>query len=50
MWGSDFPCEHWLKKASYQEHLQMFTEELGLSADETPAILSETPLKLWFSS
>jgi len=50
MWGSDFPCEHWLKKASYQEHLQMFTEELGLSADEKTAILSETPLKLWFSS
>jgi hypothetical protein len=28
----------------------MFTEELGLSADEKTAILSETPLKLWFSS
>lgn len=48
MWGSDFPCEHWLKKASYQEHLQMFTEELGLSIDEKTALLSETPLKVWF--
>jgi predicted TIM-barrel fold metal-dependent hydrolase len=48
--GGDFPCEPWLKKASYQEHLQMFTEELGLSAIEKTAILSETPLELWFSS
>ena len=48
MWGSDFPCEHWLKKASYREHLRMFTHELGLSADEKLAILSETPLNVWF--
>lgn len=48
MWGSDFPCEHWLKKATYGQHLRMFTEELGLSEYEKTAILSETPLRVWF--
>jgi predicted TIM-barrel fold metal-dependent hydrolase len=48
MWGSDFPCEHWLKKATYAQHLALFTEELGLSRAEQTAILSETPLRLWF--
>ena len=48
MWGSDFPCEHWLKKATYSEHLMMFTEEMDLSETEQTAILSETPLRLWF--
>jgi L-fuconolactonase len=48
MWGSDFPCELWLKKATYVEHLRMFTEALGLSAGEQEAILSGTPLRVWF--
>ena len=48
MWGSDFPCELWLKKASYQEHLALFREELGLSDGEQQAILEETPARIWF--
>jgi len=50
MWGSDFPCEHWLKKATYQEHLNMFTKALGLSAGEQQAILSDTALRVWFGT
>jgi L-fuconolactonase len=51
MWGSDFPCELWLKgKATYQSHLSLFTEALGLSASEQRAILETTPLRVWFSS
>jgi predicted TIM-barrel fold metal-dependent hydrolase len=48
MWGSDFPCELWLKKATYAEHLALFTEELGLSEAEQQAILEETPMRVWF--
>ena len=48
MWGSDFPCEHWLKKATYAEHLTLFTEGLGLSEGEQQAILEETPMRIWF--
>lgn len=51
MWGSDFPCELWLKdKATYQSHLSLFTEALGLSAAEQRSILETTPLRVWFSS
>jgi len=49
MWGSDFPCELWLKKATYRQHLALFTEELGLSAGERQAILAETPMRVWFT-
>tara|TARA_Y100000588_G_scaffold145275_1_gene159142 strand:- start:154 stop:981 length:828 start_codon:yes stop_codon:yes gene_type:complete len=48
MWGSDFPCEHWLDNTSYDQHLALFTEELGLSQMEQEAILQEAPFKLWF--
>jgi L-fuconolactonase len=49
MWGSDFPCELWLRgKATYQTHLSLFTEVLGLSAGEQRAILEETPMRVWF--
>lgn len=48
MWGSDFPCELWLKKASYAEHLAVFTDALGLSDGEKGAILEETPTRVWF--
>jgi len=50
MWGSDFPCELWLKKASYSEHLSVFTEELGFGPAEQEAILVETPTRLWFAA
>jgi predicted TIM-barrel fold metal-dependent hydrolase len=49
MWGSDFPCEHWLKKSTYIQHLDLFRKELGLSAGEESAVLSETATRLWFS-
>lgn len=48
MWGSDFPCELWLKKATYAEHLALFTDALGLSEAEQQAILEETPMRVWF--
>jgi L-fuconolactonase len=49
MWGSDFPCELWLKdKATYRSHLALFTEALGLSQDEQRAILVDTPMSVWF--
>jgi predicted TIM-barrel fold metal-dependent hydrolase len=50
MWGSDFPCELWLRgKATYQSHLSVFTTELGLSKNEQAAILKDTPMRVWFS-
>ena len=49
MWGSDFPCELWLKgKATYQGHLSLFTDQLGLSASEQTLILERVPLRIWF--
>ena len=48
MWGSDFPCDLWLKKCTYEEHLAVFTEELGLSSGVQAAILEETPMRMWF--
>lgn len=49
MWGSDFPCELWLKgKATYQTHLALFTDELGLSEGERRTILERTPMQVWF--
>ena len=48
MWGSDFPCEHWLKKTTYGQHLALFTEELELSRGEQEAILSGAPMRVWF--
>ena len=47
MWGSDFPCELWLKeKATYQTHLSLFTEAWGLSEGDKRAILEETPMRV----
>lgn len=48
IWGSDFPCEHWLQKATYAQHLAVFTEELGLSAGEQEQVLGATALRLFF--
>ena len=48
MWGSDFPCEHWLKKATYEQHLNLFRQELGLSRGEQEAILGAAPMEVWF--
>jgi len=49
IWGSDFPCELWIPKATYAQHLRIFTHDLGLSASEQEAILGKTAMRLWFS-
>jgi len=51
VWGSDFPCELWLKQQdiSYAQHLRIFTHELGLDPATKRAVLGGTALKLWFS-
>jgi len=48
MWGSDFPCELWLKKASYAQHLSLYEEALGLEEGTKEAIMGGTALRLWF--
>lgn len=50
IWGSDFPCELWLKdaKATYAQHLRLFTHELDLDEATRNAVLGETAMKLWF--
>ncbi len=49
IWGSDFPTSLWIPKVTYQQHLAIFQEHLGLSESEKAAILGETAMKLWFS-
>jgi len=49
VWGSNFPCELWNPKATYAQHLAIFTRELGLDAEAKAAILGETARRLWFS-
>jgi L-fuconolactonase len=48
MWGSDFPCELWLRKSTYAQHLALVREEWGLSLGEQAAILEGTPMRVWF--
>jgi L-fuconolactonase len=48
VWGSDFPCELWCPKATYAEHLRVFTRELGLDAESQRWILGETARRLYF--
>jgi predicted TIM-barrel fold metal-dependent hydrolase len=50
VWGSDFPCELWCPKATYAQHLRVFTQELGLDDETKRQILGETPRRLWFST
>jgi predicted TIM-barrel fold metal-dependent hydrolase len=50
VWGSDFPCELWCPKATYAQHLRIFTHELRLEAEAKRAILGETARRLWFRS
>ena len=49
IWGSDFPTSLWIPKVTYQQHLAIFQEHLGLSETEKNAILGETAMNLWFS-
>ncbi len=48
-WGSGFPCEHWLKTATYTEHLDLFRRELGLSEADKSAVLTDTATRIWFT-
>ena len=50
IWGSDFPCEHWLKKSTYAQHLAVFVEELALGAEEKAEVLGGTALRLFFGA
>jgi predicted TIM-barrel fold metal-dependent hydrolase len=47
VWGSDFPTELWCPKVTYAGHLQLFQQELGLSAAEQEAILGATAQRLY---
>lgn len=49
MWGSDFPCELWLKdKATYSQHLAVVRDELGLSPTERAEVLGGTAMRVFF--
>lgn len=50
VWGSDFPCELWCPKVTYEQHLRIVTDELGLSAATQKSILCDTPRRLWFAN
>ena len=50
IWGSDFPCEHWLKKSTYSQHLAVFADELGLGSTEKEGVLGGTALRLFFGA
>lgn len=50
VWGSDFPCELWCPKATYRQHLQIFTHELGLDAESKRLVLGDTPRRLYFGN
>ena len=48
VWGSALPCALWCPKVTYSQHLQIFTNELGLAEEEKAAILGRTAMRLWF--
>ncbi len=48
IWGSDFPLQLWTPAATYAQHLELFTQRLGLSAADLEAILWTTPGRLYF--
>jgi predicted TIM-barrel fold metal-dependent hydrolase len=50
VWGSDFPCELWCPKATYAQHLRVFTDELGLDAQTKRDVLGLTARRLWFAT
>lgn len=49
LWGSDFPTALWAPRTTYTGYLQLFRQELGLSASEKDAILGGTAERLYFS-
>jgi predicted TIM-barrel fold metal-dependent hydrolase len=50
VWGSNFPPELFTPKATYAQHLRIFTHELGLRERTKEAILGETARQLWFQN
>lgn len=48
VWGSDFPCERYTPKVTYDQYPGLFNQALKLSDTEQEAILSTTPGRLWF--
>jgi predicted TIM-barrel fold metal-dependent hydrolase len=48
VWGSNYPNGLWTPKVSYDEHLNIFQEALGLAEDEKRWILGETARRAWF--
>jgi len=48
VWGSDFPCELWCPKATYSQHLRVFTHEMNLDSESKRWILGETARRLYF--
>jgi predicted TIM-barrel fold metal-dependent hydrolase len=48
VWGSDFPCELWCPKATYSQHLRVFTHEMGLDAESKRWVLGQTARRLYF--
>jgi predicted TIM-barrel fold metal-dependent hydrolase len=48
VWGSCFPCELWCPKATYKQHLSLFTQVLDLDDKARRAILGQTAQRLWF--
>lgn len=48
MWGGCFPAELWTKPVTYEQHLDIFRKELGLSMEEQRQIFEQTPMRLWF--
>ena len=48
VWESGFPCELWIPKASYSQHLYLFSHALGLTRTAVETILVRTPGRLWF--
>jgi predicted TIM-barrel fold metal-dependent hydrolase len=48
VWGSCFPCELGCPKATYEQHLQLFTSSLDLDDKVRRTILGQTAQRLWF--
>lgn len=48
-WGSDFPCELWIPRATYAQHLRLFTHEIPMSDAARIEVLGGTAHRLWFS-
>lgn len=48
VWGSGFPTEFWVGKASYSEIIDVFVRHLRLDDGSRSQVLGRTAAKLWF--